>query len=463
MLVHNVRFGFATNSSSMHSIVLMSDKQRVRNMHGSNPDEQYGWNDFCLVNAGEKLNYLGNMFANTLRNRVPEHIATIIARELLNYPVEFYGVDHQSQIMLPFDYKEEFIDEVFLLELVKFLKRDDVIILGGNDNEYSSYNEDILKNNKVFLSEITDITSPFVCRFDPDYNYFTLFNRQTGAKLRISFDENVVADKSSTPELVDMKLTDYCPYGCGYCYQASTSQGAHADTSFVKELLWSLHSHEVFEVAFGGGDPTFHPHFDDLLDSAWRRHIVPNFSTRNLAFVRDMDSEMLNKVGGIALSTSGPNIDKELALILSHHGKMKSKFSIQIIDGVTNGIQHILEQCSANHIPVTVLGLKNTGRGKQIVGNSYLHNTLMNTIELLHEQHRFLRIGVDTTFASRYPEEMEKMKVNSLLYTTREGVFSCYIDAVRKKIGPSSFCPKREMVDVDYKQVFDNYPFGETK
>lgn len=460
MNIHNVRFGFATNSSSMHSIVLLNDKQRKP--AGDYPDE-YQWNDFCLTDERQKLNYLGNMFANTLRGRVPEEIATIIAKELLNHPVEFYGVDHQSEIKLPFDYKEEFIDEVFLLELVKFLKREDVIILGGNDNEYSSYNEEIVKNNRVYLSEITDISAPFVCRFDPDYNYFTLFSRQTGAKVRLSFDENVEVSKSSVPELVDMKLTDYCPYGCAYCYQSSTQNGSHADYRYVEDLLWHLSDYEVFEVAFGGGDPTFHPRFHDILKFAWRRHIVPNFSTRNLAFVRDMDYEMLSKVGGIALSTSGPNIDKELALILSHHGKMKSKFSIQIIDGVTNGVHHILEQCSANHIPVTVLGLKNTGRGKQVAGSLYLHNALMNSIEELHQQHRFLRIGVDTTFAAQYPEEMEKMQVNNLLYTTREGVFSCYIDAVHKKTGPSSFCTKNEMVDIIPNQVFANYPFGGEK
>ena len=118
-----------------------------------------------------------------------------------------------------------------------------------------------------------------VARYDSPH--WVVFNRGTGAKVRLTFttcppgpyqDNPVTEDtlkarkflkgpqvevtKAAAPELVDIKITDYCPFGCKYCYQGSTAKGTHAKTDTINTLSYALGRMHVFEVALGGGEPT---------------------------------------------------------------------------------------------------------------------------------------------------------------------------------------------------------------
>lgn len=52
-----------------------------------------------------------------------------------------------------------------------------------------------------------------------DRNAVALFNRVDGTKIRFAVGSYT---KAKRPELVDIKITDWCDVGCTFCYQNST-------------------------------------------------------------------------------------------------------------------------------------------------------------------------------------------------------------------------------------------------
>src|SRR6185503_11282388 len=152
------------------------------------------------------------------------------------------------------------------------LMRPGVVVLGGNDNEedcaHFDLNDHYCGYGHHFFKDHPDIAplkwgaelreegrDGLVCRSDGAW--WTLFRRDSGAKVRMTFvDDAQPYVRSSAPELVDVKITDYCPFGCPFCYQGSTHQGLHADDEVLGALIRQLGELRVFEMAIGGGEPT---------------------------------------------------------------------------------------------------------------------------------------------------------------------------------------------------------------
>ena len=80
------------------------------------------------------------------------------------------------------------------------------------------------------------------------------------------------------PELVDLQVTGYCERGCPECYMNSSKEGKHIPLILVEEILDKLPS-TVCQIALGGGEPTSHPHFVEILRRIRKRGIIPNYTT----------------------------------------------------------------------------------------------------------------------------------------------------------------------------------------
>jgi len=59
-----------------------------------------------------------------------------------------------------------------------------------------------------------------------------------------------------------------------------------------------------------------------------------------------------------------------------------------------------------------------------------------------------LQVGIDTALADEHWQHLLAAGVPEWCMTRKEGQFSCYIDAVAGKIGPSSYCDPEQMVDL---------------
>jgi organic radical activating enzyme len=442
MNISNIRLGFANNSSSTHSIILVNN-----NTHHDRDwyDNQFGWENFTLSSKEAKANYFAMQIYYALRKTLdPVGIASV-AKEITGIdfsPELFYDaenhdayIDHQSVMDLPVNVGDQF-NAKFAKDFFSFLSQENILILGGNDNSDGHPLRGEGKNVDILS---TDTSYKFVAKWD-ELGYWVLFNKKTGAKVRFTFqDLDKKIEKSSKPELVDLKITNYCDLNCPYCYQNSSSNGNHATD--INYILWKLESLGVLEIAIGGGEPTTHPEFLSILKEIHDYNMVANFTTRSLKWLEDdkFRESVFQYSRSFAYSVTTLNqIKNWYQLIEKYHinnwDSIRSSVQYVIGSNTEDELKKIMEFCGKHFISLTLLGFKTNGRGSQFTpfDNS-------NWLSIAKEN-KYIRLGIDTLLAKQYENELEKFNINPVLYGTEEGKFSMYIDAVDKKIGRSSYC-----------------------
>jgi hypothetical protein len=139
MKIHNIRFGFATNSSSSHSIIF--DPINYSQYSDSNDSESFGWNYFTLASKEAKDEYMTAMLLQNIsdgynKNGFSNIFADIIVKGLglKELDLDEISIDHQSLINLPLEYGTNHISVEFFQEFYNYIMRDEIIIFGGNDN-----------------------------------------------------------------------------------------------------------------------------------------------------------------------------------------------------------------------------------------------------------------------------------------------------------------------------------------
>jgi hypothetical protein len=140
MSLVNARFGFATNSSSSHSLLFFPESYGPVPRNNVDGSMQFGWEDFVLSSTGPKLEYLYLLLGYAMRN-VPD-ASTVISRLLWGTdspPIwedtaDNHYIDHQSLVVFPTKFNSSEISMEFLEDLVTWVKHQRTVILGGNDN-----------------------------------------------------------------------------------------------------------------------------------------------------------------------------------------------------------------------------------------------------------------------------------------------------------------------------------------
>lgn len=264
-----------------------------------------------------------------------------------------------------------------------------------------------------------------------DKNALTLFDQRTGDKIRLAIGKYT---KARIPELVDIKITDYCPFACAFCYQDSTLAGKHADFWNMWYIARELGEKGVFEVALGGGEPTDHPDFIDILKTFYANGVVPNFTTKSLGWVRRHWDEIDRYVGAFAYSA-------ETVADLESAAKMfaaipHDRINIHYVMGLQNQYDFLAFMIRAHELDfrVTLLGYKTVGRGDQVEHVEY--DWWIPLVRLLVRAGVCPTFSIDTPMAEQYAD---RLPVDKRLYHTREGFVSAYIDAVQMGMSASSF------------------------
>jgi hypothetical protein len=292
-----------------------------------------------------------------------------------------------------------------------------------------------------------DAYFPVVCRKDPVYDYWTLFCPNDGTKIRMSFDGKPNVTKAYAPELVDIKINDYCPFACKFCYQDSTKDKGHSDTNYWY-LARVFRELKVFEVALGGGEPTLHPNFLGILQDFRKEGIVPNFTTKNLKWLRDPQEfvPILENAGCFAFSADTAPQIKELGTLLDYNKISRGRANIQIVMGTMGqwGFKQIVRECYQQHFKLTLLGFKDIGRGAGFTPEKY--DWWLDTIKK-QQKTGIPSICIDTALALQYEKQILDAGIPSYMFHTQEGKFSMYFDAMKGMIGPSSYCKENEMVE----------------
>ena len=474
-MLTNLRLGFATNSSSTHSIVHIAGGSGDSNVH-----DGFGWNMFTAGSKEAKLAWLAHQVLSALPRSLPEDAGRAAVIKLLDLDfdpfADYEGVDHQSIMSMPMErggWGELYLSKAFLADLSEYLANPDVVVLGGNDNddeEHDLYDAD--EEQSIPLPKDSRFKDgQLLCRKEKD-KMWTVFNRVDGT--RVTFDlgsarvKNTTGlEKTATPLLVDLKITDWCDMGCAFCYQGSTTEGRHAPINRLKNIVVALSQLEVFEVAIGGGEPTAHPNFLEILSKLAYYDITPNFTTRSLKWLKDKKAalKILSYVGGVAFSTENPDQVKKVieifrgldALYLkdggSHELRPTTKLTFQFVVGATTmeTLKGLLKVCRRNYKRATLLGYKTTGRGSDVT--PYDTRGLVEMLASL-DAYSLPTLGIDTALAKQFKDELDSKDVPWQLYQVDEGLVSMYWDAVEDKIGPSSYCEPSKMVPVSMRDYY---------
>lgn len=434
MKIHKVRLGLATNSSSTHSLIFLPNVEDYAVGAG-----EFGWQYFVAASEEAKRKYVGYLLANALEETTSDDVAHAVSRVWAETEMtDDVYVDHQSCWVLPYTWDGKSVDKDFFQEVLNFVLQEDLVILGGNDNDLG---EHPLSTREAFQLQLPQDapSKKWVCR--KDRTYWTLFNRETGAKVRMSFDPKAPEPtKAKAPELVDIKITDFCPYNCAFCYQNSTQEGAHANIRDVQRLAGILGDLRVFEVAIGGGEPTLHPQFLQVLSTFRFNGVVPNFTTRNLTWLHDpvQRGKILDLAGAFAVSVENAETVKKLIAACTTYGVSLNQVAIQYVMGSTAIFEYkrILEACRNKGLRVTLLGYKTDGRGSEFKPKPY--DDWLTVLSDVAKKYG-LHVGIDTALATQFEQELKDADVPSWCYEIQEGKFSMYIDAVTKTMARSSY------------------------
>lgn len=481
-----MRLGHACNSSSSHSIVVL-DPDRLADMPGQDEYDD-SWGDgaclgsdlFELASEEAKLGYIVHLLRKQILEKPGDEASaeSLIDVLLSNRPkpIEVDHIDHQSEFGFPTNNVGQIHPE-FIKELFDFVSKENIRIIGGSDEVYYEPSE----GKKGYLHEELGefvFGGGFKARKDSDghQSWWTLFRPWSGNKVRFSFrnpvvftrwdetEEKYVATntsvyprKSLVPELVDMKITDYCAFekDCGFCYMNSGKNGEHGKIQDIKNYLFGLGKMSVFEVALGGGETTLHPDFLEILQFGREQGINMNFTTKNFAwFLQKNRAEWRKEVAkhssAIAFSVNNPKDLERLEKILSNKEILQqlqgTALTMQCIPAILSKqfFRKVLLLSKEHGIRLTLLGFKRTGRGREF--ETKARNT--QWVDILSEMYTqgdlpkwfVSSMAVDTVMAQDCRDEFDRMRVSPVFYHTEEGAFSCFIDAVKKNLAASSFC-----------------------
>ena len=459
MRVDSVRYkAFATNSSSVHTPIIITGQMPEDYLleHGYD----FGWGPFVAASEKAKKYYAGLVLRANLGD-LSSDIRDSVLRDWVGFvpsgdPDSGY-IDHQSIPVLPMAitgrYEGKGISKEYYMDYYRWLMNDRLVIEGGNDNGEDESHR-FLQGHRVNKPFLTDRGhTAFVVRKDPK-GFYTIFNKENGTKVRMTFDDSIDMSKGTTPELVDLKITDWWDHGCAYCYQGSTPKGVHADNDYVKyTVLNALAQMQVLEVAIGGGEPTAHPDFWSIIREAHSLGIKPSFSTRNLEWMEDKYKlRTFNETcGAFAFSVDSFHDTMQLVRAVIKYD-LDEKVTIQYVPEANRyeDMKAVLEVAAMNSIPVTLLGFKRTGRGTQ-----FLHKRIADcrTDDITTEQWKTImdmegQISVDTVFAATHQKMLKDAGVADWSYKVKEGAHSMYIDAVTHELAKSSFTEPSERLVV---------------
>jgi len=127
-----------------------------------------------------------------------------------------------------------------------------------------------------------------------DSNYRGIYFN--GKTIRIQLDSSKPITDLEYPEFYDIKLTNKCNGKCSFCYQDSTKNSKDYEAiKTLNKFFGSMSKNEKpFQIAYGGGEPTLHYQFHEVMKLTRKHDISPNYTTNGM-FIDTKDfSNILN-------------------------------------------------------------------------------------------------------------------------------------------------------------------------
>lgn len=268
-------------------------------------------------------------------------------------------------------------------------------------------------------------------RVQPECNYRAVFFE--GKTLRFALDSTKPIKELTWPEFWDVKITNKCYGKCPWCYQNSTSDSENYDINGIDKIFGTMNENQrPFQVAIGGGEPTEHPHFAEVLSKFYNLGIMPNYTTNGMNLTPVVLEATKKYCGGVAVSTHSHLEWKNAVIKLE---KMGVKVNLHIIIGTKQDVDTLFETMRDVDVEhYVLLPLLYQGRAKN------LNNKLEEAKEYLFirlkelSKNQLEKVAFGAKF---YSDLLKNSWIPASLYEPE--FFSKYLDLKDLKIYNSSF------------------------
>jgi len=247
--------------------------------------------------------------------------------------------------------------------------------------------------------------------------------------------------KSEFPYLIDISVTSKCPFACQFCYTSSVKEGEDADEYYLSRVIRNAAEAGTMNIVLGGGEPTLYDPIIRSLQTCKSHKIVTGVTTKNYKYHESPKfSKFIEQCDSLAISCNSIDelvkaTDLYKAFDEGYWGRRKAY--MQMILGMQDWSNTLdcLKYCKDNMFGVTLLGFKEYGFGVDFK-HYEVPEDWVEQVKTLN----LPRLGVDSILAKKYSEDFQANGVIQNRLVGTEGRQTCYIDAVKKVMKPSSFC-----------------------
>ena len=454
----NYRNGFATNSSSTHSIMYKNKDDMLEDM---NVMEENFYDRFTRTIAASKEAKIKYIASTIFYNEKVFELMCGLYPEMKKYEelaktqreLDKMGVceDVFGQYFrgnLIFDGCENLEATIDYLKFI--IDTEDVIIVGGSDEEEFVYD---MEENRKQLPSPDSIHHDYYNGISmwKNGNYWLTMDSM-GHRIRFNTDSKDCVP--SYPELIDLKVTDRCSHNCPFCYMGANSHGKHANWGTLEDIIYNLSSgsydfhRRKVEFAIGGGNILEYPDLEALLRLINQKGHIANTTLKAEDFNKVCTDEKLSRLFDNFVSAVGVSIcdEKDLEIAINTqipqsipdetHSKKIVEVTYHLIPemlGAKKTREFIDKLRGSSYCSFLLLGYKSMGRGKNLEVKKFSDKDLSIIFANLYS------VNIDTTFANRYKDWIEKNWHTEHTVTYLEGEYSMYIDAVNGIAYKSSY------------------------
>ena len=163
-------------------------------------------------------------------------------------------------------------------------------------------------------------------------NYRAVFHN--GKTLRFPLDPAKPITELQWPEFYDVSLNTKCFANCPFCYTDAKTNGINY-ANVVEKIQWyfgemTLNRRPVQVALGGGGEPTLHPEFIEVLKAFHSLQIVPNYTTNGMHLTPELLVATKQYCGGVAVSCH-PHLEKHWRQALRDLYRHNIKVNLHIV------------------------------------------------------------------------------------------------------------------------------------
>lgn len=420
------RKGRATNSSSTHSVIYRNKDEIFADLNVFEEDYYDRYTETIAASKEAKIKYVyaciyrDEVLSDMLMNKYPEmkEYKELAEKAITENDWYVFG-EHSRGSLHPFDNDVTIAYQM----LCNIIDNPEIVIVGGSDETDFVY--DTCKGHKEINHQFSKGSAIKNGNYYLGYSYW-------GDKIRLCItpDDKLIPKH---PELIDLLITKRCYHNCPMCYNNSHMHGEHASLDTIKAIVNGLKMKTEFSI--GGGDITAHPQLKEILGYLKEKGHIVNVTIHKDDVPDIIHNEQFKKIFNECVDGIGVSVFNKEDVVNYHvlSSVFTSKDVVMHIIPEMLGLNKTLKILEYSHslwrntkvtTNVLFLGYKQVGRALKTNVKSFSGTELYTLFESYN-----MRFSVDTSFASKYQDWLSK-NTCEISYTTREGEFSMYIDAI---------------------------------